>query len=104
MSKSQSEDPSKPSQEEDELQEGAMVSARGITHDITGEVHVNPEKVEESDTRIYVVRKGDTLGKIARRCYGDANQYERIIAANRDRLGDNDEPIVGSELRIPPAG
>ncbi len=74
---------------------------RGIERDITGEEHLKPEPIEGSDVRMYRVRQGDTLGKIARRVYGDENEYKRIIDANRDRLGDNDEPIVGSELRIP---
>ncbi len=74
-----------------------------IARDLTGEEHLRPDPVEGPDVRLYRVRPGDTLGKIARRVYGNANEYPRLIAANRDRLGDNDEPIVGSELRIPPA-
>lgn len=91
----------KPSREEEELQPEDTGTPE-ITRDITGEMHVHP--VEDSDpaTRVYVVRDGDTLGSIARRFYGDENQFRRIVEANRDRIDDEDRLEIGSELRIPP--
>lgn len=91
----------KPSREEDELQPEAT-GTDAITRDITGETHVHPIEVSDPATRVYVVRKGDTLGSIARKFYGDPDKYTLIIAANRDRLDDEDRPEVGAELRIPP--
>ena len=32
----------------------------------------------------YTVRPGDSLSKIAKQFYGDANQYKRIFEANQD--------------------
>jgi len=49
---------------------------------------------------IYKVIAGDTLSKIAKRYYGDANQYPRIFEANRDQLSDPDKIRVGQELKI----
>ena len=49
----------------------------------------------------YEVAPGDSLSKIARRFYGDANQYMRIFEANRDQLQDPDRIKVGQRLRIP---
>ncbi len=49
----------------------------------------------------YEVAPGDSLSKIARRFYGDANQYMRIFEANRDQLQDPDRIRVGQTLRIP---
>jgi len=49
----------------------------------------------------YEVAPGDSLSKIARRFYGDANQYKRIFEANRDQLQDPDRIRVGQRLRIP---
>jgi nucleoid-associated protein YgaU len=43
---------------------------------------------------------GDTLSKIAKRYYGDANQYPRIFEANRDQLSDPDKIRVGQELKL----
>jgi nucleoid-associated protein YgaU len=49
---------------------------------------------------IYKVIAGDTLSKIAKRYYGDANQYPRIFEANRDQLSDPDKIRVGQELKL----
>lgn len=47
----------------------------------------------------YTVRRGDTLGRIARRFYGDAGRYPLIVAANR--IPDPDRLAVGRRLVIP---
>ncbi|MFN6204426.1 MAG: LysM peptidoglycan-binding domain-containing protein [Acidobacteriota bacterium] len=49
---------------------------------------------------IYKVIAGDTLSKIAKRYYGDANQYPRIFEAKRDQLSDPDKIRVGQELKL----
>ncbi len=49
----------------------------------------------------YKVASGDTLSKIARRFYGNANDYHRIFDANRDQLSDPDKIRVGQELKLP---
>jgi len=49
----------------------------------------------------YNVTSGDTLSKIAKRFYGDANQYKQIFDANRDQLSDPDKIKVGQQLRLP---
>jgi len=51
--------------------------------------------------RTYTVRAGDTLSKISREFYGDANQYMKIFEANRDRLKDPDKIRPGQEIVIP---
>jgi LysM repeat protein len=49
----------------------------------------------------YTVAKGDTLSKISREFYGNANEYMRIFDANRDQLKDPDKIQIGQVLRIP---
>jgi nucleoid-associated protein YgaU len=49
----------------------------------------------------YTVKSGDTLSKISKQFYGDANEYMRIFYANRDKLRDPDKIQVGQELTIP---
>lgn len=49
----------------------------------------------------YSVVSGDTLSKIAKRFYGDANAYNKIFEANRDQLSDPDKIKVGQVLRLP---
>lgn len=53
--------------------------------------------------RTYVVVKGDSLSKIAKREYGDANEWPKIYAANRDIVKNPDLIYPGQELRIPEA-
>jgi nucleoid-associated protein YgaU len=50
---------------------------------------------------IYEVKGGDTLSKIAKFFYGDANKYMKIFEANKDQLADPDKIKVGQKLRIP---
>jgi nucleoid-associated protein YgaU len=47
------------------------------------------------------VRPGDTLSKISREFYGDANQYAKIFNANRNVLRDANTISPGQELVIP---
>jgi len=49
----------------------------------------------------YTVKPGDSLSKIAKQFYGDANQYMRIFEANQDQLDDPNKVQVGQELNIP---
>ena len=49
----------------------------------------------------YKVQSGDTLSKIAKQYYGNANDYMKIFEANRDKLSDPDKIQVGQELVIP---
>jgi len=60
------------------------------------------EKAEPEST-YYEVKKGDTLGKIAKAHYGDAMKYPQIFEANRPMLKDPDRIYPGQVLRIPPA-
>ena len=52
-------------------------------------------------TRSYTVKGGDTLSKIAKAHYGDANQWRKIFGANRGTIGDPDKIQVGQQLTIP---
>jgi nucleoid-associated protein YgaU len=52
--------------------------------------------------KVYVVVSGDSLSKIAKREYGNANDWKRIFEANKDILKDPDKIHPGQKLRIPP--
>lgn len=54
-----------------------------------------------SSVQTYTVASGDTLSKIAKQFYHDANQWPRIFEANRDVLKDPDRIFPGQTLRIP---
>lgn len=49
----------------------------------------------------YTVRKGDTLGEIASKLLGSSSRYEDILAANTDKLSDEESLQPGMVLKIP---
>ena len=49
----------------------------------------------------YTVVAGDSLSRIAKREYGDANAWHRIYEANRDTVKDPDLIYPGQTLEIP---
>ena len=72
----------------------------------------NVHSVEHVDDRItvdapadeaqyYTVQSGDTLSKISKDMYGDANRYNEIFEANRPMLSSPDKIYPGQMLRVP---
>lgn len=62
-----------------------------------------PAKQAPSKTaKVHVVKKGDTLGKIAHQYYGKSSHWPRIRDANRDVIGKNGNLKLGTKLKIPP--
>lgn len=53
------------------------------------------------EAEFYVVKRGDTLSKIAKKYYGDATKYNKIFKANRPLLQDPNKIYPGQSLRIP---
>ncbi len=49
----------------------------------------------------YLVKSGDTLGKIARRYYGASNRWPEVLEANEATLLGSEALQIGMELRIP---
>lgn len=49
----------------------------------------------------YTVVSGDTLSKISKEFYGDANKYNTIFDANKPMLSHPDKIYPGQVLRIP---
>ncbi len=49
----------------------------------------------------YTVQSGDSLSKIAKHVYGNANAWQRIFDANRDQLSNPDLIKPGQVLKIP---
>ncbi len=71
---------------------------------VEGVAHVNDMmSVDRSapEAKFYTVVSGDTLSKISKGQYGDANQYMKIFEANKPMLKDPDKIYPGQVLRIP---
>ena len=50
----------------------------------------------------YTVQSGDSLSKIAKHVYGDANKWRAIYDANRDKIKNPDLIQPGQVLTLPP--
>lgn len=109
-----------PSQDaKDKFWEAVKKVDPNYSQDLTAEISVTPapaaqqpgEKqgigiapvtpVSGTGTQTYTVVKGDTLSKISKQYYGNANEYMRIFEANRDQLKDPDKIQIGQVLKIP---
>ena len=68
-----------------------------------GQVEDNMATAEPADESTYhTVERGDTLSKIAKDAYGNANKYMVIFEANKPMLSHPDKIYPGQMLRIPP--
>lgn len=61
-------------------------------------------KKKAPEAQMHTVASGDSLSKIAKKYYGDANKYQVIFEANKPMLKDPDKIYPGQVLRIPPLG
>jgi nucleoid-associated protein YgaU len=54
-----------------------------------------------NEMRVIIVQRGDTLSRIAKKAYGDYDDYPRIFAANPEIIKNPNQIFVGQRLRIP---
>lgn len=71
--------------------------------DVTVDLKVDPSLPTPPRAQTYTVQAGDTLSKIAKQFYGNANAYMKIFDANKDQLKDPNVIKVGQVLKIPAA-
>jgi nucleoid-associated protein YgaU len=58
-------------------------------------------QAEERKPRVYVVKSGDSLSKIAKEVLGDASRWPEIFEANKDKIKDPNLIHPGQELKMP---
>jgi nucleoid-associated protein YgaU len=96
----------------------STVTVRGIAADqatkekillccgnVAGVVAVNDQLTVEQpveESKYYTVKSGDSLSKVAKEFYGNANAYMQIFEANKPMLSHPDKIYPGQTLRIPP--
>jgi nucleoid-associated protein YgaU len=71
---------------------------------VAGVAHVEDKMtvaVPAEEAQFYTVVKGDTLSKVAKQYYGNANAYMKIFEANKPMLSHPDKIYPGQMLRIP---
>lgn len=85
----------------DQATKEKIILAVGNIHGIDSvqEDIVVPEA--KATAQFVTVKTGDTLSKIAKETYGDANKYHIIFAANKPMLKDADDIYPGQKIRIP---
>lgn len=71
---------------------------------VTGGVEIaegagGAQTVQQEKT--YTVKPGDSLSKIAKNLYGDANRWKEIHEVNQDEIKDPNKIFPGQVLRLP---
>lgn len=82
-----------------EALEKAILALGNVNGVAQVESRIQAEQAKEP--MFYTVKSGDTLSKIAKDMYGNANAYMKIFEANRPLLKDPDEIYPGQKLRVP---
>ena len=57
---------------------------------------------QADESQFYTIQRGDTLSKIAKQFYGNANKYMYIVEENTGVIQDPDKIYAGQVIRIPP--
>lgn len=86
-----------------ETKEKAILAAGNVAG-VAGVEDKMTVDLSQPPAQFYTVVKGDTLSKIAKEFYGNANDYQRIFEANKPMLTHPDKIYPGQNLRIPPKG
>ena len=61
----------------------------------------SPRPAAGTSQREYVIKSGDSLSKIAKQFYGNANDWQKIYQANKDKIKDPNMIHPGQKIIIP---
>jgi nucleoid-associated protein YgaU len=86
---------------EDQATREKTVLVVGNTEGITSVDDRMTTAIQEPEAQFHTVVRGDTLGKIAKKYYGNAMKYPVIFEANKPMLSHPDKIYPGQVLRIP---
>ena len=80
----------------------AIKSVDRTYSDLLADITIDPSlPAPKPKEQNYTVQSGDTLSKISKQFYGDANRYMKIFDANKDQLSDPDKIKPGQVLKLP---
>ncbi len=85
----------------DQATKEKAILAAGNVHGVSGVEDNMTVDLSQPAAKFYTVVKGDTLSKIAKEFYGNANDYMKIFEANKPMLTHPDKIYPGQNLRIP---
>ena len=83
-----------------DAKEKAIIAIGNVSGIAAVEDRITVDKTQ-AESRMYTVESGDTLSKISKEFYGDAQKYNVIFEANKPMLKDPDKIYPGQVLRIP---
>jgi nucleoid-associated protein YgaU len=78
-----------------------VILAAGNVYGVAAVQDMMTVDLSQPEAKFYTVVKGDTLSKIAKEFYGNANAYMKIFEANKPMLSHPDKIYPGQNLRIP---
>jgi nucleoid-associated protein YgaU len=85
----------------DQATKEKVILAAGNVHGVAAVDDNMTVDLSQPAAKFYTVVKGDTLSKIAKEFYGNANAYMKIFEANKPMLSHPDKIYPGQNLRIP---
>jgi len=85
------------------VQSGTSTTAPAKTAPDFSNVQSGSSTTAPAAATTYTVVSGDTLSKIAKKFFGNANRWHEIYDANRDQISNPDLIRVGQVLKIPAA-
>jgi nucleoid-associated protein YgaU len=86
----------------DQATKEKVILAAGNVQGVGGVEDNMSVDLSQPAAKFYTVVRGDTLSKIAKEFYGNANAYMTIFEANKPMLTHPDKIYPGQNLRIPP--
>lgn len=72
-----------------------------VTSGASSTAPIVESKAPSTSGQTYTVVSGDSLSKISKKFYGDANDWRRIFEANQDIIKNPDDIYPGQTLKIP---
>ena len=85
----------------DQTTKEKVILAAGNVYGVAAVQDMMTVDLSQPEAKFYTVVKGDTLSKIAKEFYGNANAYTKIFEANKPMLSHPDKIYPGQNLRIP---
>ncbi len=79
----------------------SVVDAAGVTFPPPPPEPEQAEAAPQPKVEYYIIQKGDSLSKIAKHFYGNANEYPKIFEANREVIKDPNLIFPGQKIRVP---
>ena len=85
----------------DQATKEKIVLCCGTVHGVEHVSDLMTVNAPADESQWHTVARGDTLSAIAKKFYGNANDYPKIFEANKPMLGHPDKIYPGQLLRIP---